>query len=189
MLNIEKRGCMRKIETERLLLRPWKLTDKEDLYEYAQSDLVGPSAGWKPHVDINESVEIIKMFMNDEEVYAIELKEEKKIIGGFGIHKRYPDPELKDLNQREIGYVLNPKYWGNGYVPEASKEAINYCFNVLKTDIVWCCHYDFNAKSKRVIEKSGFKYHFTKEEVLERLDNKKVTTLYYKMTKEDYFKK
>jgi RimJ/RimL family protein N-acetyltransferase len=180
---------MRRLETDRLILREWKLSDKEDLFEYAQSELVGPNAGWKPHKDINESVEIINMFIGDEEVYAIELKNENKVIGGFGIHKCAPAPQFKDLKQREIGYVLNPKYWGNGYVPEAVFEAIDCCFEELELDILWCAHFDFNMKSKRVNEKCGFKYHFTKEEVLKRLDDKKVSTLYYKINKEDWISK
>lgn len=177
---------MKRLETDRLILRKWKLSDKEDLYEYAKNELVGPNAGWKPHVNLEESIEIIEMFMEEEEVYAIELKDEKKVIGGIGIHKRCPDPSLSKFEQKEVGYVLNPNYWGNGYVPEAVKKVIKYCFEDLKLDLIWCGHYDFNDKSKRVNEKCGFQYHFTKEETLERLDNKKVKTLYYNIKKENY---
>jgi len=46
---------MKILETERLILRGWNLTDSEDLYEYAQSELVGPNAGWKPHKSVAES--------------------------------------------------------------------------------------------------------------------------------------
>ncbi len=57
---------MKILETERLILRPWKLTDKEDLFEYAKSELVGPNAGWKAHKSLEESVEIIEMFIKLE---------------------------------------------------------------------------------------------------------------------------
>ena len=40
---------MKEIITDRLIIRPWKLSDSSDLYEYAQSELVGPNAGWRPH--------------------------------------------------------------------------------------------------------------------------------------------
>ena len=34
-----------KLETERLILRPWKETDAENLYAYASDPEVGPPAG------------------------------------------------------------------------------------------------------------------------------------------------
>ena len=99
---------MKILETDRLILREWKLSDKYDLYEYAKNDLVGPNAGWKPHTDLNESEKIIKSFIKNKEVYAIELKGEHKVIGSIGFHRKLPDPKLSFLKQREIGYVLNP---------------------------------------------------------------------------------
>ena len=180
---------MERLMTNRLILRPWKLSDVEDLYDYAKSDLVGPNAGWPPHEWISESRAIIKKFIDEKCVYAIELKSSNKVIGGIGIHKREPDPALKDLKQREIGYVLNPKYWGNGYVPEATNGLIKYGFEVLSLDLIWCGHYSDNYKSKRVNEKCGFKFHFKKNETLSLLENKTVETWYYKMTRNDYFNK
>ena len=37
------------LETERLLLRPWRMEDAEDMYAYARTEEVGPMAGWVPH--------------------------------------------------------------------------------------------------------------------------------------------
>ena len=173
------------LETERLILRSWDLADSKDLYEYAQSELVGPNAGWKPHKSVAESQEVIKMFIDNNDVYAIELKSENKIIGSIGIHERCPDDKLSELNQREIGYVLNPKYWGNSYIPEAVKYVTQYCFEEMKLDVIWCGHFDFNKNSKRVNEKCGFKYHFSKSEILKLMDNKEVITLYYNLFRND----
>lgn len=46
---------MKKLESERLILRKWIESDSKDMYEYAKSNLVGPNAGWKPHKDEDES--------------------------------------------------------------------------------------------------------------------------------------
>ena len=54
----------------------------------------------------------------------------------------------------------------------------------MKLDVIWCGHFDFNNNSKRVIEKCGFKYKFSKVDKLHLLDNKEVTTLFYSITKE-----
>lgn len=103
---------MKELITDRLILREWKKNDSKDLYEYAKCELVGPNAGWAPHKNEEESKEIIKGFIKNQDTYAIVLKSEDKVIGGIGLHKRKPSDSLVDLNQREIGYVLNPKYWG-----------------------------------------------------------------------------
>ncbi len=174
------------LNTDRLILREWKEADSKDLYEYAKSELVGPNAGWPPHKNEEESKEIIRMFIENNETYAIVLKSENKVIGGIGLHNRKPDDSLSHLKQKEIGYVLNPKYWGNGFVPEAVNCLIKYGFNELNLDLIWCAHYDFNSNSKRVIEKCAFNYRFQKNDILKLLDNKEVITLYYNILKSEY---
>ncbi|MFD3449482.1 GNAT family N-acetyltransferase [Microbacteriaceae bacterium 4G12] len=171
--------------TDRLIVREWKETDSKDLYEYAKSELVGPNAGWPPHKNEEESKEIIKMFMSHNDTYAIVLKSENKVIGSIGLHERKPDESLSDLKQREIGYVLNPKYWGKGLIPEAVNGFLKYGFHQLNLDLIWCGHFDFNNNSKRVNEKCGFTYRFSKNEKLKLLGNKEVTTLYYSIFKDD----
>ena len=177
---------MKTLVTNRLILRQWKENDSADLYEYAKSELVGPSAGWPPHKNEEESKGIIRMFIKNNETYAIVLKSENKVIGGIGLHNRKPDDSLSDFHQKEIGYVLNPKYWGNAFIPEAVNCLLKYGFNELNLELIWCGHFDFNFKSKRVIEKCGFKYRFQKAEKLKLLDNKEVTTLYYNIFISDY---
>lgn len=177
---------MNEIITDRLIIRPWSIRDSSDLYEYAKSELVGPNAGWKPHKSEDESKEIINMFISNNDSYAIVLKKENKVIGGIGLHNRKPDVSLEYLKQRELGYVLNPKYWGNNYVPEAVKALIEYGFTEMNLDLIWCGHYDFNNNSKRVIEKCGFKYKFTRKKILERLDNIEVNVLYYSILRDEY---
>ncbi|GAE29387.1 GNAT family N-acetyltransferase [Halalkalibacter hemicellulosilyticus] len=177
---------MEALKTERLILREWKETDSQDLYEYAKSELVGPNAGWKPHHNEEESKEIIKMFIRSSDTYAVVLKAENKVIGSIGLHDRKPDDSLVELKQKEIGYVLHPEYWGRGIIPEAVNRVITYGFNKLNLDLIWCGHFNFNQNSKRVSEKCGFTYRFQKKEKLKLLGNKDVTTLYYCMFKSNY---
>lgn len=177
---------MKRLITERLILREWEEGDSKDLYEYAKSELVGPNAGWPAHENEEESKEIIRMFIRDNDSYAVVLKEENKVIGGIGLHDRKPDKSLAKLNQREIGYVLHPKYWGRGIIPEAVNRLLKYAFDELDLDLIWSGHFDFNHNSKRVIDKCGFKYKFQEKKTLQLLDNKEVTMLYYSISKSDY---
>lgn len=73
------------LETERLILRPWRETDVEDLYKYAKDNRVGPIAGWPPHKSVEESAEIIRTVFAQEGVYAVALKEKDIAIGCIGL--------------------------------------------------------------------------------------------------------
>lgn len=63
------------IETERLILRPWRETDAGALFKYASDPDVGPIAGWEPHVSDENSLEIIRTVFSAPETYAAVLKE------------------------------------------------------------------------------------------------------------------
>ena len=179
---------MKETETKRLLLRNWTIEDSADMFEYAKSDLVGPDAGWPPHGSEAESKKIISNFIKDDDVLAVVLKSENKVIGSIGLHDRKPDEKIT-LKQREIGYVLNPAYWGNGYIPEAVQGLLALGFNDLGLDLIWCGHFEGNDKSRRVIEKSGFNFKFTVNEVKPFLNNKLVKEHYYNITREEYFER
>jgi ribosomal-protein-alanine N-acetyltransferase len=121
-------------------------------------------------------------------VFAIVLKENKKVIGSLGIHDRSDlSTDYEADVQREIGYVLSKKHWGKGLMPEATRAAIRYAFDELGADVLWCGHFLINPQSQRVIEKTGFKYYgeyISESKSLNKVfDGKK-----YIMTKEDYQK-
>lgn len=153
-----------RIETDRLILRAWREDDLEDLYEYAKVDGVGQMAGWRPHESIEKSREILEHFIGEKKTFALELKENGKVIGSLGLESREPDEPGKGFDVdpgllgREIGYVLSKDYWGRGLMPEAVKAVIDHCFRELRFDYLTCGHYTFNKQSRRVIEKSGFSF-------------------------------
>jgi len=150
----------RKIETERLLLRPWKKTDVDDLYEYASVDGVGERAGWNHHESKEESARIVDMFIEDDVVFAICLKESGKVIGSLGVERYGLEDKLSeffDYSGRELGFVLGRDYWGKGYVPEAAGAVIDFLFNECGLDFLICGYFERNSQSKRAQEKLGFK--------------------------------
>lgn len=148
------------IETERLILRPWHKEDLQDFYEYASVPGVGEMAGWKHHESIDKSEEILKLFIEGKSTFAVQYKENKKVIGSLGIHGSWTskDEKYAHLNSKEIGYVLSKKYWGKGLMAEAVKAVINYCFKELGLEALTICHFVENIQSKRVIEKCGFEF-------------------------------
>ena len=174
------------IETTRLILRPWQDTDAPALFRYASDPAIGPIAGWPPHTSVENSLEIIRTVFAAPEVYAVMLKETGEPIGCCGI--MFPDGlHSADMKQREaeIGYWLGKPYWGQGLIPEAVAALLSRCFNVLNLDAVWCGYYDGNSKSKRVCEKSGFKYHHTNKDIVSPLGDTRPEPFYI-MTKNNY---
>lgn len=148
-----------RIETPRLILRPWRETDLEDYYEYASVEGVGQMCGWMPLKDIEESRRILGLFINEKKTLALELKENGKAVGSIGLETRDADLEIAEqLRGREIGYVLNKDYWGRGLMPEAVKAVIDYCFRELDFDWLTCGHFLWNSQSRSVVEKCGFRY-------------------------------
>ena len=148
------------IETERLILRPFKQSDLDDFYEYASVEGVGEMAGWKHHESKEKSQIILDLFINEDKTFAIVLKENNQVIGSLGVEEYGMEQALSeffDYNGREIGYVLSKDYWGKGLMPEAVKAVIDYLFNDINLDFLTCGYYEFNNQSKKVQEKCGFK--------------------------------
>jgi ribosomal-protein-alanine N-acetyltransferase len=148
------------IETERLVLRPFRQSDLYDFNEYASVLGVGEMAGWKHHESIEKTQEILDMFIKEDKTFAIVFKENNKVIGSIGVEKYGLEDKLTEFDGyygREIGYVLSKDYWGKNIMPEAVKAVIEYLFNDLNLDFLTCGYYDFNNQSKRVQEKCGFK--------------------------------
>ena len=146
------------LKTERLILRPFRLSDLDDFYEYAKVDGVGQMAGWLPHKNKDESLEILNRFVSKKRTFAICFN--NKVIGSLGIEEyRLEDKltEFYDYRGRELGFVLSKEYWGRGIMPEAGNAVIDYLFNELDLDFLLCNHFVFNNRSRRVQEKLGFK--------------------------------
>lgn len=146
------------LTTPRLTLRPWRESDLEDLYAYAKVDGVGQMAGWVPHRSLEESRKILSMFISGRKVFALE--HQGKVIGSLGVEQYREDhyPQLDAYRGREVGYVLSKDYWGRGLMPEAVAAVNRWLFCEIGLDFIICGHFDHNARSRRVIEKSGFRY-------------------------------
>ena len=171
------------LQTKRLILRPWREDDAEDLYTYARDPEVGPPAGWLPHTSIENSREIIRTVLSAPETYAVCLKENGRPIGSVGFHR---NDLAEDDDEYELGYWIGKPFWGQGLIPEASREMLRYAFEDLCMSRIWCGHYDGNVKSRRVQEKLGFVYHHTTEGLEVTLVNEIRTGITNLMTKEHW---
>lgn len=148
------------IETERLTLRPFRPGDLDDFFAYASVPGVGEMAGWPHHKTRDDSLNILNLFIREDKTFAVCIKETGKVIGSLGVEKYGREEDLTEFfpyRGREIGYVLAKDYWGQGLMPEAVHAVIRYLFEEKDLDFLTCGYFDFNAQSKRVQEKCGFR--------------------------------
>jgi len=175
---------MKTIETERLILRDWKVEDVDDLYDYAKNPNVGPHGGWKPHESKTESLEIMQtLFINKYDSWAIVYKENGRVIGSIGYELDTKRPETKC---KELGYAMGEDYWGKGIMTEAAKAVIRYGFDELKLDMISIYRNPQNTRSGRVIEKCGFVYEGTLRQAYKIYDGSIRDVACYSMKKEEY---
>ena len=150
------------IETERLILRPWREDDAEALYKYASDPDIGPPAGWPPHTSVENSRDIIQTVFSAPETYAVCLKNGSP-IGSIGLKLKGSTDMTDREDECELGYWIGKPFWGQGMIPEASKALLRHAFEDLGMRAVWCGYYEGNEKSRRVQEKLGFVYQHTTE--------------------------
>jgi len=174
------------LETERLILRPFRDADAEDLYEYAKDDRVGPIAGWPPHKSVEQSREIIKTIFMQDGVFAITLKEDDTVIGMISLILGEKSNFPITKSEGEISYWLGVPFWGKGIVPEAIGEVVRYGFEDLRLVNIWSGYYDGNAKSKIAQEKCGFRYHHKEEDSVNDLMNDIRTEHISRMTRDEW---
>lgn len=174
------------IETERLVLRPWRETDAGALYRYASDPDIGPAAGWSPHTSVEDSLEVIRTVFAAPETYSVVLKETAEAVGCCGImFSEGMHTAAMKQGEAEIGYWIGKPYWGRGLIPEAVRALLARCFNDLRLDAVWCGYYEGNAKSGRVVEKCGFRFHHTDRDTVSASGDARAEHFHI-MTREDF---
>ena len=147
------------IETERLLLRPFRESDAEAFFECCQNPNIGNNAGWKPHGSLEESQEILRsVFISQSGIWAIILKEDGRLIGSVGI---ISDPKRENPQARMLGYWLDESHWGKGYMTEAVQSVLDYGFNTLQLNLITANCYPHNERSQQVLKRHGFIYEGT----------------------------
>lgn len=176
------------METKRLILRETKESDFVDMYEYAKLSNVGPIAGWAPHKRLGETKSILKLF-NDKKLYgdlgtiAIIYKENNKMIGTVELHTYTHDFKA------ELGYTVNPEYWGQGIAVEASFKALEWGFRILNLKRIECNAYVENYSSQRVCEKLHLTFEGIRKKGYQLYDGTIHDLRCYAITDDEYYSK
>jgi ribosomal-protein-alanine N-acetyltransferase len=147
---------MQAIQTERLTLREFREEDWKSAHDYASDPQVVRYMEWGPNTEEESKNFIQRALANQNEqprknfTLAIILKATNKLIGGCGIYVSNP------ANQEGyIGYVLNRKFWRQGYATEAAQALLKFGFNQLKLHRIFATCDPENIASAHVMEKIG----------------------------------
>jgi ribosomal-protein-alanine N-acetyltransferase len=170
---------MRILETERLILRPFRKDDVDTMAQlFANSGFMRFSLG--VFTERKQTVAFIEKVMRWDRAgipsqFAVVPRGEDAVIGycGFFYH---PEHGIDDI---EIGYRLNPDYWNRGLITEAARAVRDHAFRDRKLSRVISLIHPENIPSRRVAEKNGMK-------VEKEITFRGFPTLVFAMTREQW---
>ena len=139
---------MEEIRTEQMILRPFKESDYDDLYEFL-SQLADDEFEGFPGITYENGREHLKYRLGSEEFYAIELANSGKVIGNIYCGNR-------DFEAKEVGYIVNKQYQRKGYAYEALSAVIQHAFAEGVHRVFAECD-PRNTSSWKLLEKAGLK--------------------------------
>ena len=139
---------MEAIVTERLILRPFREADYDDLYEFL-SQLRDDEFEGYPDITYENGREQLKARLGSDEFFAVELKANAKVIGNIYCGNR-------DYHAKEVGYIINGDYRWKGYALEALHAVVDHAFRAGAHRVYAECD-PRNEASWRLPERAGFR--------------------------------
>ena len=145
------------LETQRLILRPLRMRDAQDLYAYARDPQVSRHVLWDAHKSVWQSRQYLRDAIRQYRKglpgsFAIALRDSGRMIGTIGFMWVNTDHA-----SAEVGYSLARDCWNQGYATEALRAVLRFGFNTLRLNRIEAQHELDNPASGRVMEKCGMR--------------------------------
>ena len=127
---LEVFGRLPTMLTRRLILRPVRMSDAQDLYEYSRDPEVARHVLWDAHRSIHQTRAYIRYLLRQYRscapgTFVIALRDTGKVIGTIGF--MWVQTENRSA---EVGYSLSRAYWTRGFMTDAVEvEAQHECDN------------------------------------------------------------
>ncbi len=146
------------LETERLVLRPFDLSDAPVVQKLASAFEVADTTLNVPHpyrdgvaeawILTHKQLHRAGALVN----FAIVLRETQQLMGAVGLR-------VQPGHQRgELGYWIGLPYWRLGYCTEAAEAVVAYGFERLGLNRIHASHFHRNPASGRVLQKLGMRH-------------------------------
>ena len=145
----------RRLETGRLLLRPFALTDAGDVQRLAGSMAIADTTLNIPHpyedgmAEAWISTHQPGFDAGELAAFAITLKTSDELIGAISLKID------REMQAADMGYWVGEPFWGAGYCTEAARRVVEFGFNELNLRRIHAMHLARNPASGRVLQKIG----------------------------------
>ena len=147
------------IETDRLILRKYEITDVDDMFRNWVTDPeVSRFWGWEPHKNMDETKTLLAGWIADYEKHdtfhwVIALKSISQAIGYIYINEFDNNDDSASVH-----FALSRKHWNKGIMTEACKAVLDFAFSMLYVRRIHTRHHVDNVASGQVMKKCGMQY-------------------------------
>lgn len=154
-LGLEGSPGGKRLTTKRLVLRPWRVEDADELIQAYGDAEVMQFWNTPPIATTGDMVAQIerslRLHSNRNATWVLTTKSEQRVVGTFGYHHR------ERLNQRlEIAYILARPYWRQGLMLEAGSALLEYFFSELNVHRAEALINPQNIASQALVLRLGF---------------------------------
>ncbi len=145
------------LQTSHLVLRPFEPGDAEVLHRIYQSEGI---LRYFPN-PVTPPLESVQRFITGQQTHwekhgygnwGVLSDGGREIIGWAGLQY------LPELDETEVGFLLDHPFWGKGYATEAAQASLQFGFEHFNLDHIIALVHPDNHASQRVIEKCGMTY-------------------------------
>ena len=174
------------LETDRLILRPFRMEDARAMYDnWASDPEVTKFLSWSAYSSIEDACAILKIWLKSYErpdfyQWAIVEKKLGQPIGSISVVNSDDRVEMA-----EIGFCIGKRWWRQGIMPEALKAVIRYLFEDVGMQRIEAGHDPENPASGAVQRKCGLQYEGTLRRRIR--SNRGITDVaWYSILKDEY---
>ena len=186
MMNPLNHSGTKRIETERLILRQFELSDCDDMYQWASNPEVVKYLSYYPHKNAGETKRILKCWTEgyknlNEYNWAIEYN--GRVIGNISVVSQ--DNACYSCH---LGWQIDVPYWNKGIMTEAAKAVLDYLFGEVGYDRIASGYDTRNVGSGRVMQKIGMTLEGSFRRYIYQKDGSIGDKNYYAILKSDWEK-
>lgn len=144
------------LETERLILRRITHDDLDELLKIwgdAETMSLFPKTLNRQEMSewIDRNLKRYEDFGHG--IWAVILKADSVFVGDCGLVIQ----EVDDVQELEVGYHFNKRFWGQGFAAEAARGCMSYAFHQMNARRIISMIRPENLSSRRVAERNGLK--------------------------------
>lgn len=153
----------KRIETDRLTLRPFTMADADAMYQnWASDEAVTQYLTWPAHGNLEITRRILQDWVkNNQRKDFYQWAIVPKSMGTEPIGSISVISHNDDLGSAEIGYCIGRPWWNRGITTEALRAVIGFLFAEVGVNRVEARHDTRNPASGAVMGKCGMQYEGT----------------------------